>query len=131
MAWSCAFLGTVSPGGPGGKPGDLHVIVYTAPDPRFQRRGCDLWRAQRLDIPDVVLGTKVHVPTLDGEVEVTIPPGTQPDEVLRLEGKGLPRFQSASRGDLNLRIQVEIPRHLSAKQRKLYEQLRHQHSESQ
>lgn len=112
------------PGGPDAEPGDLHVIVYTAPDPRFQRRGCDLWRAQTLEIPDAVLGTTVHVPTLDGEAEVTIPPGTQPDEVLRLAGKGLPRFQRSEHGDLNLRIQVEIPRDLSAEQRKLYEQLR-------
>ena len=119
------------PGGPDAEPGDLHAIVYTASDPRFQRRGCDLWRAQTLDIPDAVLGTTVHVPTLDGEAEVTIPPGTQPDEVLRLGGKGLPRFQRAERGDLNLRIQVEIPRHLTAEQRKLYEQLRDQHSDCQ
>ncbi|NIQ23712.1 MAG: J domain-containing protein, partial [Pseudomonas stutzeri] len=70
-----------------------------APDPRFQRRGADLWRGITLDVADAVLGTKVKVPTLpDGEVEVTIPPGTQSDEIFRVRGKGLPRFGEKGTG---------------------------------
>jgi molecular chaperone DnaJ len=57
-------------------------------------------------------------------VEVTIPEGTQPDEVLRLRGKGLPILSSERRGDLNIRIEVHIPEHPTAKERELYEQLR-------
>jgi molecular chaperone DnaJ len=71
-----------------------------------------------------VLGTQIEVPTLNGVVEVTVPPGTQPGEVLRLRGKGLPVFGGRGRGDLNLRIEVRIPERLSADERKLYERLR-------
>ena len=112
------------PGAAGAPPGDLHVVITSLPDPRFQRRGADLWRALSLDVADAVLGTKVRIATLSGDVEVKIPPGTQPDEVVRLRGKGLPRFHAGSSGDLNLRIQVHVPETLSEKQRRLYEQLR-------
>jgi molecular chaperone DnaJ len=112
------------PGAAGAPPGNLHVLVASLPDARFQRRGADLWRAQQLDVADAVLGTKVQIATLDGNVEVKIPPGIQPDEVVRLRGKGLPRFHGSGSGDLNLRIQIHIPEKLSSEQRRLYEQLR-------
>lgn len=72
-----------------------------------------------------MLGTAFKVPTLDGDpVTVTVPPGTQPDTVLRLRGKGLPEFGSSRRGDLFVRLKVHIPEQLSADERKLYERLR-------
>jgi molecular chaperone DnaJ len=107
-----------------GPPGDLYVVVTSAPDSRFERAGADLWRSETLEVTDLVLGTKLKTPTLDGEVDITIPPGTQPDEVLRLRHKGLQRFGDGGRGNLNLRIQVHIPERLSAGERALYEQLR-------
>ena len=107
-----------------GQPGDLFVIVRSRPDPRFQRLGTDLWRFERLEVTDAVLGTHRKVPTLDGEVDVTIPEGTQPDEVLRLRGKGLPVFGGDGHGDMNIRIEVHIPEHPSDEERRLYEQLR-------
>lgn len=112
------------PGGPGIEPGDLMVVIFTAPDSRFQRRGADLWRAETIQIADAVLGTRVHAPTLDGEVEVKIPPGTQPNEILRLHGKGLPKFGQSERGDINLRIQLHIPNKLTSKEKQLFTQLR-------
>lgn len=112
------------PGGPGAEPGDLHVIVHSAPDPRFQRRGADLWRSEIIQIADAVLGTRLQVPTLNGNVEVKLPAGTQPNEILRLRSKGLPRFDRSGCGDINLRIQVQIPEKLSWQERKLYKQLR-------
>jgi molecular chaperone DnaJ len=108
----------------GGAPGDLFVIVRSAPDPRFERAGADLWREEILAIPEAVLGARRNVPTLDGQVEVTIPQGTQPDAVLRLAGKGLPEFGGRGRGDLYLRLRVAVPQRLSAKERQLYEALR-------
>ena len=108
----------------GGPPGDLYVVVSSAPDSRFERVGADLWRQETLEIADAVLGARLKVPTLEGEVDVTVPAATQPDEVLRLRGKGLQRFGGGGRGDLNLRIQVHIPQKLSAEERALYEQLR-------
>ena len=107
-----------------GPPGDLYVVVTSAPDERFERAGADLWRSVTLEVTNLVLGTKLKVPTLDGEVDVTVPPGTQPDEILRLRHKGLHRFGDGDRGNLNLRIHAHIPERLSAGERALYEQLR-------
>ena len=112
------------PGELHGEAGDLHVVLYTAPDPRFQRRGADLWRSETVQIVDAVLGATLLVPTLDGNVEVKLPAGTQPNEILRLRGKGLPRFGQKGCGDINLRIQIHIPGKLSWRERRLYKELR-------
>lgn len=109
---------------PKGAPGDLYVVVHSKRDPRFERHGADLWRMETIDIPDAVLGGKIKVPTLDGKVSVTIPPGSQPDEVLRLKGKGLPVFGARMHGDINIRLQVHVPEHLSERERELYQRLR-------
>jgi molecular chaperone DnaJ len=108
----------------GGAPGDLFVVIRTAPDTRFERRGADLWRDETIEVADAVLGTKLKAPTLDGGVAAKVPAGTQPDTVLRLHGKGLPHFGSAGRGDFFLRIQVRIPEKLSVEEEALYHRLR-------
>ena len=122
------MLRTTGHGLPGDQPGvpegDLYVSVYSQDDPRFQRQGADLWHSIILDVTDAVLGTEVKVPTLTKSLKVRIPPGTQPDEVLRLRGEGLPRFKESGRGDIKLRIQISIPEKLTEKQRNLFEQLR-------
>jgi len=107
----------------GGSPGDLCVIVRSAPDPRFVRRGAHLVRSEALSIPDAVLGARRTVPTLEGSVEVTIPAGTQPGSVLRVAGKGLPAFGSERRGDLYLNLEILIPERLNRRQRELYKEL--------
>ena len=104
--------------------GDLYVSVYSEADSRFQRQGADLWHTVMLEVTDAVLGTEIKVPTLSKSLKVKIPPGTQPDDALRLRGEGLPRFKGSGRGDIKLRIQVHIPEQLSDEQRKLYEQLK-------
>lgn len=109
---------------PGGEPGDAYVVVETAPDPRFVRRGADLWREEEVTVPDAVLGTSRTVPTLDGDVAVTVPAGTQPGTVLHIVGKGLPRLGRPGRGDLHLSITVRIPEHPTDGERQLYAQLR-------
>ncbi len=109
---------------PGGQPGDLFVVLRSAPDPRFERDGADLWRSETIAVADAVLGTKLKVPTLDHPAEVTIPPGTQPDSVLRVRGKGLPEFGGGQHGDLYLRIRVHVPEHPSSEERDLYQKLR-------
>jgi molecular chaperone DnaJ len=108
----------------GGTAGDLFVIVRTAPDPRFERRGTDLWRVETIAVADAALGTRLTVPTLEGHATVTIPPGTQPDTVLRLRGKGLPEFGDRRRGDLHVVARVHVPEHVSREERALYERLR-------
>lgn len=110
---------------PGGIPGDLFVVVRSAADPRFERMGSELWRMESVGVADAVLGTTLKVPTLDDDpVTVTVPPGTQPDTVLRLRGKGLSDFGGRRRGDLFVRIKVYVPERPSAEERKLYERLR-------
>lgn len=108
----------------GGGAGDLFVVVHTRHDPRFERSGADLLRAETLPLVDAVLGTTLTVPTLGGSASVTVPPGTQPDAMLRLKGKGLPEFGSGRHGDMYLRITVQVPEHLSREERELYERLR-------
>jgi molecular chaperone DnaJ len=108
----------------GGPPGDLFVMVRSAADRRFTRAGADLWREETISIPDAVLGTTLSVPTLDSDATVTVPAGTQPDAVLRLRGKGLPRFQAKGKGDLYLRVKVHVPEQLSTRERELYDRLR-------
>ena len=107
----------------GGPPGDLRVTVFSTPDPRFKRAGADLWRAEHISIPQAVLGAKREVPTLDGNAEVHIPAGSEPDSVLRLRGKGLPRFGGGGHGDLLVRLLLDMPGKLSVEERKLYQQL--------
>ena len=109
---------------PRGAPGDLLVLLRTAPDGRFERDGADLWRVETLDAPDAVLGTELSVPTIDGMIAVKVPPGTQPGSQLRLRGKGLPRFGARGRGDLYVRLEVSLPERLDAESRKVWERLR-------
>lgn len=108
----------------GGAPGDLFVILRSEVDPRFQREEADLWRREEITIAEAVLGTQKNVPSLDGSVEMHVPAGTQPGMVLRLTGKGLPRFGGGRHGDLYVRIDVRVPERLSEREKALYVQLR-------
>lgn len=108
----------------GGAPGDLFVVIRTMPDPRFERRGIDLWRSETIEVADAVLGRELTVPTLDGSVTASVPAGTQPDTLLRLRGQGLPPFGGGACGDLFLRIQVHVPEKLSRDEKTLYDRLR-------
>ena len=100
------------------------MVVHSAPEARFERQGTDLWRSETVPLIDAVLGTTLEIPTLDGPATVTVPPGTQPETVLRLRGIGLPAFRQQRRGDLYLRLRVHVPEQLSAAERTLYERLR-------
>jgi molecular chaperone DnaJ len=115
--------GSLSPE-PGGVPGDLLVAVRTEEDPRFERRGEHLYRVETINIAEAVLGTKLDIPTLTAEVEMKVPAGTQPGTVIRLPNEGLPRFRSGRRGDIYVRVQVEIPKQLSAEEKELYGKLK-------
>ena len=109
---------------PGGPPGDAYVSIRTRADPRFTRAGADLWHDLHIQAPDAALGVTTAVPLLQRQARVRVPPGTQPGSVLRVAGKGLPRYGGHGRGSLNLTVILDIPRQLSARQRQLYEQLR-------
>jgi molecular chaperone DnaJ len=108
----------------GGPPGDLYVLVRVTPDDRFLRDGDDLVTVVDVPAPLAALGTTLKAPSLDGEVEVELEPGTQPGDVVVVRGQGLPRLRrGARRGDLRVVVNVVVPRRLSREQRKLLEQL--------
>jgi molecular chaperone DnaJ len=107
----------------GGPPGSLYVAVHVAPHPSLRRDGTELYYEARISIAQAALGTTITVPTVDGDEEVEIKAGTQPDTAIRLRGKGVPHLRrSGSRGDLHVLVDVEVPRKLSKKQRELLEQ---------
>lgn len=103
----------------GGPAGDLYMLVSVAGDPRFERHGDDL--VTRVDIPftDAALGTTLTVPTLTGEEEVELKPGSQPATVLRLRGLGLPELRGRGHGDLHVMVNVLVPSKLNDEQRDL------------
>jgi molecular chaperone DnaJ len=107
----------------GGPAGDLYVMVRVREDPRFMRDGDDLVTVLDVAAPLAALGATLEAPSLDGPVEVEIEPGTQPGEVLRVRGEGLPALRSGRRGDLRVVVNVVIPRRLGRHQRKLLEEL--------
>jgi molecular chaperone DnaJ len=108
----------------GGPPGDLYVLVRVAEDERFLRDGNDLVTVVDVPAPAAALGTKVSVPTLDGEQEIDVPAGTQPGTVVTLRGKGMPAIGRRGRGDQQVVLHVVIPRNLSERQRELLSELR-------
>ena len=111
-------------GDAGAPAGDLYVGVRVRPDRRFARDGEDLLLELPISFADAALGTEVDVPTMDGTSRLKIPAGVQSQTVLRLRGKGLPRFQGHGRGDLLVRVNLETPTRLSAEERRLLEELR-------
>ena len=106
----------------GGRAGDVYVQVHVKPDPRFVREGNDLFCTIDLTMTDAALGTKVTVPTLDGETELELEPGTQPGTLHVLRGRGMPVLQGFGRGDQRVLVNVHVPRRLSEEQRRLLEE---------
>jgi curved DNA-binding protein len=102
---------------------DLYLIVEVKEDPRFERRGNDLHTTATVDVFAALLGGEADVETLGGKVKLNIPAGTQAEQVFRLAGRGMPSVKNASeKGDLYVRLKVQIPKYLSPKQRELLEE---------
>lgn len=107
----------------GAAAGDLYLRVRVAAHPEFQVQGSDLLVDLDLAPWEAVLGTTVSVKTLEGSVSVRIPPGTNAGQQLRVRRHGLPRGQSGERGDLFVRLSIQLPESLTAEERSLWEQL--------
>lgn len=107
----------------GGESGDLYVVVHILPHEQFVRDDADLHYLLMLSYPQAVLGTEATVPTLEGSTTVKIHPGTQVGEVIRVKGKGMPRFRGYGKGDLLVRIGITVPEKITSQQRALLEQL--------
>ncbi len=109
----------------GGEPGDLYLVVKVRPHPLFERVGDDLRTTVAIDLYTALLGGKVQVPTLDRQVELTIPPETDEEKKFRLRGLGMPKLRNPQqRGDLYVQVKVKIPKNLTAEEKRLIEKLR-------
>lgn len=103
--------------------GDLFLVVHLLDDGQYQRKGDDLYIDLPVNIYDLVLGGEVRVPTMTGDVSMTIPAGTQNNKVMRLSGKGMPRMKTGGNGDEYVRLVGLLPQNLSEKETKLYQEL--------
>jgi len=117
--------GQGEPGYAGGQPGDLYVVVDVLPHALYRRDGADLHLDLKVPLYTAVLGGKATVPTLSGEVALTIQPGTQSGQTIRLRGKGLPQVRQKNvYGDLYVHVLVQVPTALTERERALFDELR-------
>jgi len=108
----------------GGEKNDLYLVLEVADDPRYEREGDHLHTTVPINLYTAVLGGEVTVPTLSGNILLTIPPGTQPDQVFRLAKRGMPQVKDPqTHGDLFVRVKVQIPQKLTPQQKQLFEKL--------
>lgn len=108
----------------GAPAGDAFVQVTVREDPRFERDGDDIRTTLTISVPEAALGTQANVVTVHGVVTLEIPPGTQPGQVLRIKGKGMPVLGSNRMGDHYVTVKVEIPKKLGRAERKILEEWR-------
>lgn len=106
----------------GGPTGDLRVNINVRPHPFFERDGFDVWCDFTVTYAQAALGDTLYVPTLDGKVKYELPAGTQPGEVFRFRGRGIAQLGGRGRGDQFVRILVDVPKNLTAKQKDLLRQ---------
>ncbi len=106
-----------------GGAGDVILSVHVAADPRFTREGDDLIVRQAVSVPTAVLGGEARVSALDRSWRIRVPAGSRPGVTLRVKGAGMPRLNTRGRGDLLVKLEVDVPGRLTPAQRKLYEDL--------
>jgi molecular chaperone DnaJ len=114
----------------GGAPGDLYVHLRVAEHERYSRDGNDLVTTVPISIAQAALGTTVVLPTLDGDEELVVPPGTQPGREFVLRNRGVPRLQGRGRGDLRAELVVEVPTKLDDEEEALLRQLAEKRGEA-
>ena len=107
----------------GGPPGDCYVLISVKSHPLFQRDEQDLICRVPISYPQAALGAEIEIPTLDGRENVTIPAGTQNNDIITLRGRGMPIPRRNIAGNLHIQVYIEVPRKLKAEHRKLLQQL--------
>jgi molecular chaperone DnaJ len=107
----------------GGPPGDLYVALQVDPHPVFERRGQDLFSVLDVPMTQAALGADLEISTLTGTERVTIAPGTDSGEVIRLRGEGIPNLGRRGKGDLFVTVEVETPSPGNREEKKLLQQL--------
>ena len=119
---SISLAGQGEPGKRGGPTGDLFVVIHVKPHKLFTRKGYDLFQDVTISFATAALGGKIKVPTLEGEAEYDVAPGTQPNTTVKLAAKGVQRLRQNSKGDMFVRLVVEVPKRLNDHQKKLLEE---------
>jgi len=104
---------------PGGAPGDLYVVIQVEPHPIFMRDNLDIICDVPISFVQAALGAEIDVPTLDGKVKMKIPSGTQSGKLFRMKGKGIKDVHGLQQGDQHVRVTVETPTRLTARQKEL------------
>lgn len=107
----------------GGPSGDVTVTVTVRPDALFERDGFDVWCEVPITYSQAVLGDEIVVPTIDGKVKYDVPEGTQPGTVFRLRSKGIAYINGRGRGDQYVKVTIEVPKNVSARQKELLKEL--------
>ena len=115
--------GEGQPGENNGPSGDLYLLVRVQPHKYFRRRDNDILLDLNVNVAQATLGAEVLVPTVDGDVKLKIPGGTQPGKIIRMRGKGVPHLRSNSRGDQLVIVNITIPKKLDVEERELFEKL--------
>lgn len=109
----------------GGENGDLYVFINIKDHKLYSREGANLYASVPISMTCAALGGKVNIPSIDGEkIELDIEPGTQNDQVAKIKGQGMTMLRSTRRGDLFVKLRVETPVNLSARQKELLEEFR-------
>jgi molecular chaperone DnaJ len=107
----------------GGPRGNLYVIIEEAPHEVFERHGNDILMDLPLTITQLVMGTKIKVPTLEGKVLLRVPPGTPSHKIFRVKGRGIPRLNSYGTGDQLVRVHAWVPKKVSAAEKQILKDL--------
>lgn len=119
-----SLAGHGAAGESGAHPGDLYVNVHVRPHATLVRKGDDIVSQYAMSYTEAALGAKVSINTIEGEVIMKIPSGTQPGEVFRIKGKGVPRLQRYGRGDHLVAVTLAVPKKLSSEEKHIIEALR-------
>ncbi len=117
------MIGEGQPGANGGPNGNFYIEIEVAPHKFFRRNGYDILLDLDINMAQAALGDEITVPTLDGDVKLRIPPGTQPGRVFRLKEKGVPILQKTERGNQLVTVNVQIPSSLTDEQEELLKTL--------
>lgn len=109
----------------GGKPGDLYIRIFIKKHPVFTRKGDDLYISVPISFSQASLGDEIEVPTLEGpKIFLTVPSGTESGKILRISGKGVPRFTGYGRGNLYVQLQIKTPKKVNKRQKELLEKMK-------
>ncbi|MFW5761538.1 MAG: DnaJ C-terminal domain-containing protein [Cyclobacteriaceae bacterium] len=118
--------GKGGPGINGGQPGDVYLNINVQDDPRFERKGDDLYREEKVNLYTMILGGKIQIDTLKGSINFTIPAGTENGKKFRLKGLGMPVYdRNGQFGDLYVTAMADLPKNLSKEEIALFEKLAH------